>query len=381
MLKAYKTEIDPSPEQVQKIRKTIGVCRFVFNLFIETNQTRHSSQLPYMPAYDFSKYLNHEYMTANPDKQWIKSVSSKAVKKSITNADAAFKKFFKKQANYPKFKKKNKSDPAMYFVNAGLHVERHRIEIPTIGWVKLKEFGYIPTQGKFVSGTITQKAGRYYVSVLMEAAPPELSSLPNPGLGIDMGVKNLAVVSDGHVFENINKSSRVKNLEKKLRREQRRLSRKYESSKKSKKGNATRQNIQKQRLKIARIHHQLDCIRIDYENKVINTLVRTKPAYIALEDLNVSGMMKNQHLSKAIANQRFAQFRTKLITKAKTFGIEIRLVDRWYASSKTCHNCGYVHQTLKLSDRTYVCPCCKFAIDRDMNAAMNIRDTNCYKPA
>lgn len=381
MLKAYKTEIDPSPEQVQKIRKTIGVCRFVFNLFIETNQTRYSRQLPYMPAYDFSKYLNHAYMTANPDKQWIKSVSSKAVKKSITNADAAFKKFFKKQANYPKFKKKNKSDPAMYFVNAGLHVERHRIKIPTIGWVKLKEFGYIPTQGKFISGTITQKAGRYYVSVLVEATPPELSSLSNPGLGIDMGVKNLAVVSDGHVFENINKSSRIKNLEKKLRREQRRLSRKYESSKKSKKGNATRQNIQKQRLRIARIHHQLNCIRTDYENKVINTLVRTKPAYIALEDLNVSGMMKNRHLSKAIANQRFTQFRAKLITKAKTFGIEIRLVDRWYASSKTCHNCGYVHQTLKLSDRTYVCPCCKFAIDRDMNAAMNIRDTNCYKPA
>lgn len=381
MLKAYKTEIDPSPEQVQKIRKTIGVCRFVFNLFIETNQTRYSRQLPYMPAYDFSKYLNHAYMTANPDKQWIKSVSSKAVKKSITNADAAFKKFFKKQANYPKFKKKNKSDPAMYFVNAGLHVERHRIKIPTIGWVKLKEFGYIPTQGKFISGTITQKAGRYYVSVLVEATPPELSSLSNPGLGIDMGVKNLAVVSDGNVFENINKSSRIKNLEKKLRREQRRLSRKYESSKKSKKGNATRQNIQKQRLRIARIHHQLDCIRTDYENKVINTLVRTKPAYIALEDLNVSGMMKNRHLSKAIANQRFTQFRAKLITKAKTFGIEIRLVDRWYASSKTCHNCGYVHQTLKLSDRTYVCPCCKFAIDRDMNAAMNIRDTNRYKPA
>lgn len=381
MLKAYKTEIDPSPEQIQKIRKTIGVCRFVFNLFIETNQTRYSRQLPYMPAYDFSKYLNHEYMTANPDKQWIKSVSSKAVKKSITNADAAFKKFFKKQANYPKFKKKNKSDPAMYFVNAGLHVERHRIKIPTIGWVKLKEFGYIPTQGKFISGTITQKAGRYYVSVLTETAPPELNSLSNPGLGIDMGVKNLAVVSDGHVFKNINNRSRIKNLEKKLRREQRRLSRKYESSKKSKKGNATRQNIQKQQLKIARIHHQLNCIRTDYENKVINTLVRTKPAYIALEDLNVSGMMKNRHLSKAIANQRFTQFRTKLITKAKTFGIEIRLVDRWYASSKTCHNCGYVHQTLKLSDRTYVCPCCKFVIDRDMNAAMNIRDTNCYKPA
>lgn len=381
MLKAYKTEINPSPEQVQKIRKTIGICRFVFNLFIETNQTRYSRQLPYMPAYDFSKYLNHAYMTANPDKQWIKSVSSKAVKKSITNADAAFKKFFKKQANYPKFKKKNKSDPAMYFVNAGLHVERHRIKIPTIGWVKLKEFGYIPTQGKFISGTITQKAGRYYVSVLMEIAPPELNSSSNPGLGIDIGVKNLAVVSDGHVFENINKRSRIKNLEKKLRREQRRLSRKYESSKKSKKGNATRQNIQKQQLKIARIHHRLNCIRTDYENKVINTLVRTKPAYIALEDLNVSGMMKNRHLSKAIANQRFTQFRAKLITKAKMFGIEIRLVDRWYASSKTCHNCGYVHQTLKLSDRTYVCPCCKFVIDRDMNAAMNIRDTNCYKPA
>lgn len=381
LLRAYKTEIDPSPNQIQKIRQTIGVCRFVFNLFIATNQIRHANNLPYMSAYDFSKYLNHDYLTANPDKQWIKAVSSKAVKKSIMNADSAFKRFFKKQARYPKFKKKNKSDPAMYFVNSGLHVERHRIKIPTIGWVKLKEFGYIPAKGKFVSGTITQKAGRYYVSVLVETDPPKQIILSNTGIGVDLGIKNLAIVSDGHVFENINKYSHVKKLEKKLKREQRRFSRKYESLKKSKKRRATRQNIQKQQLKIARIHHRLNCIRTDYENKVINKLVKTKPAYIALEDLNVSGMMKNRHLSKSIANQRFNQFRTRLIAKAKIFEIEIRIVDRWYASSKTCHNCGCVDKALKLSNRIYTCPNCGFTIDRDLNAAMNIRDTHCYKLA
>lgn len=173
----------------------------------------------------------------------------------------------------------------------------------------------------------------------------------------------------------------LKKLEKKLKREQRRFSRKYESLKKSKKRRATRQNIQKQQLKIVRIYHRLNCIRTDYENKVINELVKTKPAYIALEDLNVSGMMKNRHLSKSIANQRFNQFRTRLIAKAKIFEIEIRIVDRWYASSKTCHNCGCVDKALKLSNRIYTCPNCGFTIDRDLNAAMNIRDTHCYKLA
>ena len=378
MLQSYKTEIRPSPSQIQKIHRTIGVCRFVFNLFIVTNQTRYLNNLPYMSAYAFNKYLNHDYLTANPDKQWIKAVSSKAVKKSIMNADSAFKRFFKKQANYPKFKKKSKSDVAMYFMNSGLHVERHRIKIPTIGWVKLKEFGYIPINRKLISGTITQMAGRYYVSVLVETDSPKPTTLSNTGIGVDMGIKNLAIVSDGRVFENINKGSRIRKLEKSLKREQRRLSRKYESLKKSKKRRATRQNIQKQRLKVARVYHQLNCIRTDYENKVINELVKTKPAYIALEDLNVSGMMKNRHLSKAIANQRFNRFKTKLIAKAKMFGIEIRVVDRWYASSKICHNCGYENKALKLSDRTYVCLNCGFTIDRDLNAALNIRDTNRY---
>lgn len=150
---------------------------------------------------------------------------------------------------------------------------------------------------------------------------------------------------------------------------------------KSKKGEATRQNIQKQKLKVAKLYHRLNQIRTDYEDKTISSLVRTKPAYIALEDLNVSGMMKNRHLSKSIADQRFNSFRIKLTQKAKSLGIEIRIVDRWYPSSKTCHACGYVKKDLKLSDRTYECPCCGLTIDRDFNAALNIRDTKAYKIA
>lgn len=381
LLRAYKTELNPTIEQAQKIRKTIGVCRFIYNLFLGTNQQRYQNGLKHMSGYDFSKFLNHEYLKAYPEQSWIKEVSSKAVKKSIMDADSAYKRFFKGKANFPKFKKKGKSDPSMYFVNAGVHIERHRIKIPTIGWVRLKEFGYIPEKFKIISGCVITKNNRYYVSVLLdvpELAKPNLN--PN-GIGIDVGVKDLAITSDGRVYANINKSKRIKKLQRRLKRQQRRLSRKYKSLKKSKskKGKATHKNIQKQCLKVARLYERIMNIRVDYENKVISELVKAKPAYIALEDLNVSGMMKNRYLSKAISEQRLRFFRNKLETKAAEYGIEIREVNRWYPSSKICHNCGYLKSNLALKERIYDCPCCNYHADRDYNAALNIRDTNEYK--
>lgn len=211
-----------------------------------------------------------------------------------------------------------------------------------------------------------------------ELAKPNLN--PN-GIGIDVGVKDLAITSDGRVYANINKSKRIKKLQRRLKRQQRRLSRKYESLKKSKskKGKATHKNIQKQCLKVARLYERIMNIRVDYENKVISELVKAKPAYIALEDLNVSGMMKNRYLSKAISEQRLRFFRNKLETKAAEYGIEIREVNRWYPSSKICHNCGYLKSNLALKERIYDCPCCNYHADRDYNAALNIRDTNEYK--
>jgi putative transposase len=279
----------------------------------------------------------------------------------------------------------------MYFVRNGtkqpISCERHRIKIPTLDWVRLKEKGYIPINSEthvIKSGTVSMKAGRYYVSVLVEESEPEKSVLNDFGIGIDLGVKEFVICSDGKFFANINKSVRVKKIEKSLKRQQRKLSRKYESLKKlpnNLKGVATRQNIRKQTLKVQRLYHRLDCIRTDYINKVISELVRTKPMWITLENLNIREMMKNRHLSKAIAQQKFFEFRTKLTAKCEEYGIELRFVDRFYPSSKTCHNCGCIKSNLKLSDRIYICPECGYTADRDFNASLNLRDCQIYQIA
>ena len=227
------------------------------------------------------------------------------------------------------------------------------------------------------SKKVTGKADRYYVSVLVEIPDVKIANNSNGGIGIDLGLKDLAIVSNGKTYKNINKSTRIKKLEKKLRREQRCLSRKYENLKK---GESTQKNIQKQKLKVQRLHHKIDNIRTDYINKSIAEIVKTKPSYITIEDLNVSGMMKNSHLSKAVASQKFYEFRTKLKAKCDENGIELRVVDRWYPSSKICHCCGAIKKDLKLSDRIYRCDC-GYVEDRDFNAALNLRDALTYEVA
>ena len=336
-----------------------------------------------MTGKSFSVWLNNEYIPNNPDKAWIKDVYSKAVKKSIEDGCTAFTRFFKHQSAFPKFKKKSKSDVKMYFVKNNpkdCKCERHRINIPTLGWVRLKEKGYIPTTKdgyKIKRGTVSVKAGRYYVSVLVEIPDTQTAANSNDGIGIDLGLKDFAVISNGKIYKNINKSARVKKLEKQLCREQRCLSRKHKNLKK---GESTQRNIQKQKLKVQKLHHRIDNIRTDYINKIIAETVKTKPSYITIEDLNVSGMMKNRHLSKAVASQKFYEFRTKLKIKCDDNGIELRIVDRFYPSSKLCHGCGSIKKELKLSDRIYRCSC-GYVEDRDFNASLNLRDAKTYEVA
>ena len=367
-----------------KIHRTIGVCRYVYNFFIAKNKELYASGAPYMSGMAFSVWLNNEYLPDNPDKAWIKEVSTKATKQSIMNADGAYKKFFKGKARFPKFKKKGIDDPKMYFVKNDaktvIPCERHRIKIPTLGWVRLKEYGYIPTNATIRSGTVSVRAGRYFVAVLVDVPDKQVTASNGQGVGVDLGIKALATVSDGTIYRNINKTKEVRRLDKKLRREQRRLSRKYEAFKarnKDEKGVATRQNIQKQKLKVQRVHYRLDCIRTDYLNKSVSTLVKTKPAYITIEDLNVKGMMKNRHLSKAVAQMKFYELRTKLTCKCAEQGTELRVVNRFYPSSKMCHNCGRIKKDLKLNDRVYRCEC-GYEADRDFNAALNLRDAKEY---
>ena len=383
LLKSFKTEINPTVEQKIKINKTIGTCRYVYNFYLSHNKALYDNGEKFMTGKSFSVWLNNEYIPSNPDKAWIKEVSSKAIKKSIENGYTAFTRFFKHQNAFPRFKKKGKSDVKMYFVKSNptdCTCGRHRLKIPTLGWVRIKEKGYIPTSkdGYVVrSGTISIKAGRYYVSALVELPDVKVTNSNNEGIGIDLGIKDFAIISNGKTYKNINKSTRLKKLEKQLRREQRCLSRKYENLKK---GESTQKNIQKQKLKVQKLYHRINNIRTDYINKVIAEIVKTKPSYITIENLNVSGMMKNRHLSKAVASQKFYEFRIKLKAKCDENGIELRVVDRWYPSSKLCHCCGTIKKDLKLSDRIYRCDC-GYVEDRDVNAALNLKDALTYKIA
>ena len=384
MLKSFKTEINPTPEQKIRIHKTIGTCRYVYNFYLCHNKALYDKGEKFMTGKGFSVWLNNEYLPNNPDKAWIKEAYSKAVKRSIEDGCTAFTRFFKHQSDFPKFKKKGKSDVKMYFVRNNpkdCQCERHRLKIPTLGWIRIKEKGYIPTtkDGYMIrSGTVSVKAGRFYVSVLVEIPDVNIDNSSNEGIGIDLGLKDFAIISNGKTYRNINKSAGLKKLEKQLIREQRSLSRKYESLKK---GESTqRANIQKQKLKVQKLHHKMDNIRTDYINKTIAEIVKTKPSYITIEDLNVKGMMKNRCLSKAVASQKFYEFRTRLKAKCDENGIELRVADRFYPSSKTCHHCGSVRKNLKLSDRIYRCEC-GYVADRDFNAALNLKDAKTYRIA
>lgn len=399
MLKAFKTEIAPTRGQKQKVIRSIGVARFLYNHYIAYNKKLYrmyqrglldSRQKHFVTAKEFDKYVNHNLKIKLP---WINECGSKARKKALVNAENAFKKFFDGLAGFPRFKKRSDQDVKLYFPknNKGdWRICRHKLMIPTLKQVRLKEFGYLPVGAKVTNGTLSFKAGRFYVSVVVDIDEKskynkDLKSsyhTATDGIGIDLGIKDLAIASNGRTFKNINKSSKVKRLEKRLRREQRRLSRKYEFRKKKGGMTATASaNIDKQKLKVQKIHHRIDTIREDYENKVVHEIVKQKPRFITMEDLNVKGMMKNKHLAKAVAMQRFNRLLTKLKRKAEIIGIELRMVDKFYPSSKTCHACGHIHKGLKLKDRVYVCPKCGYTADRDFNASLNLRDAKEYRVA
>ncbi|MFP7471507.1 transposase [Niallia taxi] len=384
MMKAYKTEIYLNDKQIHKVNNTIGVCRFLYNAFIDYNKELYEKDAKFCSGMDFDKYVNNELSLEKP---WIKNVSSKARKKVIMNAENAFKKFFKGEAKYPRFKKKNRQDVKVYFPKnnkTDLEVERHRIKIPTLGWVVLKEKGYIPTKGTVSSCTIEQKAGRFYISVLVkEEAVPTHEMLNAEGLGIDLGLRDFAILSDGRTFKNINKSVRIRKIEKKLKREQRSLSRKYEHYKKlSKTGGETttnqRKNLNKNIGRVQKIHLRLTNIRNAYQAYVIREVTKTKPLFITLENLNVKGMMKNKHFSRVIANQKFYQFKTNLKHTCRKLGVELREVDRFYPSSKLCSKCQTKKLKLSLSERTFICDRCGHTMDRDENAAINLEQAPTY---
>ncbi|MHA6260190.1 RNA-guided endonuclease InsQ/TnpB family protein [Sporosarcina sp. CAU 1771] len=375
MKKAFKTEILLSDVQVDKVNRTIGTCRYVYNLYLHTAQEHYKQTKKHLSGYDFSKWLNNVHTKETG--QWIKDVSSKAVKQSIMNGDKAFKNFFKGLAKFPRFKKKRNQDVKAYFPKnnaSDLKIERHRIKVPTIGWVRLKEFGYIPTDATVINCTLSQKAGRYFVSVLCKVEEVRKAYVPkHDGIGIDVGISTFASCSHHVVFENSNKTQHVIKLEKSLKRQQRKLSRSYEQNKNRKRGEFCAKNRQKQLGVVQKLHARLANIRKEYVRHVVATLVKTKPAYLTIEDLNIKGMMKNRHLSKAIAGQNLYAFREWIEAKCKEKGIELRIVSGWYPSSKLCSSCGNKKTNLSLSERVYNCDKCDTILDRDFNASLNLK--------
>ena len=263
---------------------------------------------------------------------------------------------------------------------ADFTLERHRIKVPTIGVVRIKEFGYLPLDSVVKSGIITKETDRYFISILTEEKQKLINKQNlNVGLGVDLGLKDFATISNKQVFKNINKSIKVKKLEKSLKRQQRSLSRKQEKNKNRKRGETTN-NLKKNILKIQRLNYRLRNKRVEYIKHVVNSLVSKSPQFITIEDLNVRGMLKNRHLSKAISKQNFYYFKEFLTQQCKKNGIELRIVDRFFPSSKTCNCCGQLKSDLKLKDRVYKCNC-GYIEDRDLNAAYNLRDCLSYKTA
>ena len=383
MYRAIKIELKLTVAQKIKVCQTIGTERFIYNEYIKYNQEQYKLGNKFVSANNFSKYINNIYLPNNPDKKWIKDVSSKSIKQAMIYGEKAFKRFFKGLTAFPVFKKKGKNELGAYFVKnnkTDFEFCRHKIKIPTLKFVRVKEYGYIPKNANIKSGTITKIADRYFLSLIIKVKDiVKAENTGTKGLGIDLGIKDTAICSDGRVFKNINKTIKIKKLKKKLKREQRKMSRSIEYSKSKKIKLKECKNFNKKKLKVQKIFYRLNCIRDDYNNKIVDEITRAKLKYITIEDLKVSNMMKNKHLSKAIQEQNFYSIRTKLINKCKERNIELRLVDTFYPSSKTCSCCGSIKKDLKLSNRIYKCCNCGLEMDRDYNASINLEKAKIYK--
>ena len=381
-MRAYKTEIHPTQAQIEVIHKTFGCTRYIYNQYVYENLENLASGNDFISAFSYSKRVNNDPNTPS----WLKEVPSKAIKQALIYAERAFRNYFSKRKGKPTFKKKGSNDS--FYLIGTLKVERHRIFVPVLKWIRLKEFGYVPKN--ISSVTISMKNGRYYISCVSKEEKDERIPLFDYAMGIDFGLKDQFITED-RVIPSINRSLRIKKLEQRLRREQRRLSRKMEANMVDKvyyksgvkKGQLKSykwlkplsecRNIQKQKLKVARLHERLTQIRTDYNRKAIHSLVmERKPSSITIETLAVRNLMKNRHLSKAISKAQWYQSRLYLENLCQKLGIELRLVDRFYPSSKICSDCGFKYKELKLKERFWTCSNCGSEHDRDRNAAINL---------
>lgn len=369
----------PNNKQITKLFQYAGTARFAYNWALAREQENHENGGKFISDNDLRK----EFTTLKHTDEyaWLNNVSNNVTKQAIKDACESYKRFFKGLSKFPKYKSKKKSKPSFFqdpikikFTDTHVKVEGFAISKKAnkqkLNHIRLAEHNRIPTDCKYYNPRITFDGINWWISVGIDT--DECKNKPNKsGIGIDLGIKDLAICSDGNSYKNINKSQIVKKLERRKRRLQRSISRSYEKNKKKGKYCKTNNVIKKERL-LLKVNHRLSNIRNDYLHQTTTEIVNRKPRFICIEDLNVSGMMKNKHLSKAVQCQGFYEFHRQLEYKCKDKGIQLIVADRFYPSSKLCSCCGNIKNDLKLSDRIYKCDCGN-VIDRDFQAALNLK--------
>ena len=379
MVKAIKVMLVPNNVQQTKMFQYAGASRFAYNWALAKEKENYEKGGKFIPDTELRKEFTR--LRNSDEYAWLQNVSNNVTKQAIKDACVAYKNFFKGLQRYPRFKSKKKSAPKFYQDNVKIQFSNTHVKFEgfsssrksnkqKLNWVRLAEHGRIPTDAKHMNPRISFDGLNWWISVCVEF-PDCKEILNDDGVGIDLGIKDLAICSDGNTYKNINKNQIVKKLEKRKRRLQRRVSCKYEQNKEKGKYCKTKNIIKNEKL-LLKVNHRLTNIRENYLHQTTSEIVNRKPRFICIEDLNVSGMLKNRHLSKAIQNQGFFQFRKQLEYKCDDGGIKLIIADRFYPSSKLCCCCGNIKKDLKLSDRTYRCKCGN-VIDRDFQASLNLK--------
>ncbi|WP_060205464.1 RNA-guided endonuclease InsQ/TnpB family protein [Sporosarcina koreensis] len=365
MILSKKIRLRPTKEQEEQLWKSVGTARWAYNWALNRQQENFKQGKKFISNNDLRKELTDLKQTEAF--KWLFGVSNNVTKQAIKDACNAFLRFFNGKARYPTFKSRKKSKPSFYNDNGKLEVKKNLVLIEKVGWIKTSE--QIPIGVTYTNPRISFDNKYWYISVGIEQEFEQLE-LTDEIVGIDLGIKELAVCSNGQVFKNVNKTKEIRKNEKRLRRLQRSVSRKYEMNKEGNRFVKT-SNIIKLEKEIQHLHRRLANIRNNHIHQATNAIVKTKPSTVVMENLNVSGMLKNRHLSRAIANQRFREFIRRMKYKCEKYGIEFIQADRFYRSSKMCSSYGTIKNNLKLSNRVYSCEC-GLKLDRDVNASLNL---------
>ena len=379
MIKSIKVRLNPNKIQLTKLFQYAGCARFAYNWAIAREQENYHQGNKFLTDNELRKEFTQ--LKKLPDYKWLNEVSNNVTKQAIKDACNTYKRFFKGQCKYPKFKSKKYSTPAFYQDNCKIQFTDTHVKVEgfsmskrrnkqKLNWIRLCEKGRIPTNCRYMNPRFTYDGLYWYVSVVLEM-DVSTTGLSSEGIGIDLGIKDLAICSYGNTYKNINKTQKVKKLEKRKRRLQRSISRRYEKNKKGVSYCKT-SNIIKREKEFLKVNKRLTNIRKNYLHQTTTEIIRRKPSFICMEDLNVRGMMKNRHLSKAVQQQEFYEFRRQIEYKSEWSNIPVIIADRFFPSSKLCSCCGIVKTDLKLSDRTYKCDCGN-VIDRDFQASLNLQ--------